>query len=131
MKIYKTVLIISCLFQSAFGLEFCLTAEYSISFQALNQVYTKAVQQGIKQTEHLTSKERAREEKELDKQKAKSDSAVYAATFDIFVIDRSCSRNCLLVSFRLQWLSILGKDSICCRIDCNLALDVLMAITKI
>ena len=32
-----------------------------------------------KQTEHLTSKEREREEKELDKQKAKSDSAVYAA----------------------------------------------------
>jgi hypothetical protein len=31
----------------------------------------------------LTSKEREREEKELDKQKAKSDSAVYAATFDL------------------------------------------------
>jgi hypothetical protein len=29
------------------------------------------------------TKEREREEKELDKQKAKSDSAVYAATFDL------------------------------------------------
>ena len=32
-----------------------------------------------KQTKHLTSKEREREKKELDKQKTKSDSAVYAA----------------------------------------------------
>ena len=32
-----------------------------------------------KQTEHLTSKEREREEKELDKHNAISESAVYAA----------------------------------------------------
>ena len=73
-----------------------------------------------KQTEHLTSKERAREEKELDKQKAKSDSAVYAATFDLeAVLYTPCSTvsqifyRRKLASYNLSVYDLESKDGKC------------------
>jgi hypothetical protein len=73
-----------------------------------------------KQTEHLTSKEREREEKELDKQKAKSDSAVYAATFDLeAVLYTPCSTvsqifyRRKLASYNLSVYDLESKDGKC------------------